>query len=205
MRVKKGFVSGYNVRNYPLSLQISMNIKEVKTAIKVGEFKLSEKPPNKIDINYTVGKEILENASPRAYLIVQDGVIKKIGASNSKGGIKATMSFYINAMTGSPGRPRFITHLLIAKALEGGSKVELYMISSPKMVAKLPGLFDYKEAEIGNASQIEEFCKEDYYTRESRYPDWNFKENNRPYPRELENQYMEYHRRRLEKRGKRAS
>jgi len=95
-----------------------MNIKKVKTAIKIGDFVLrNDNTPNKINIEYlpNLGKDILEDDSARIYLIVVDGIIKKIGGSSSKGGIKATMSFYVNAMQGSPGRPRFIIHLLIEK------------------------------------------------------------------------------------------
>ena len=98
-----------------------MNIKEVKTAIKIGDFVLrNDNTPNKINIEYlpNLGKDILEDDSARIYLIVVDGIIKKIGGSSSKGGIKATMSFYVNAMQGSPGRPRFIIHLLIEKELK---------------------------------------------------------------------------------------
>ena len=96
-----------------------MNIKDVKTAIKIGNFALRQNHRNKIDIEYLSGlsKKILTDNSARIYLIVQDGIIKKIGGSVSKGGIKATMSFYTSAMTGSPGVPRFVGHLSIEKAL----------------------------------------------------------------------------------------
>ena len=65
-----------------------MNIKEVKTAIKIGDFVLRQNHRNKIDINYLLdlGKKILTDDSARIYLIVQDEIIKKIGGSASKGG-----------------------------------------------------------------------------------------------------------------------
>src|SRR4030065_1709957 len=96
-----------------------MNIKDVKTAIKIGDFALRKNGRNKIDIKYLPGlnNKILTDDSARIYLIVQNGIIKKIGGSASKGGIKATMVFYVSAMTGSPGVPRFVLHLLIKKAL----------------------------------------------------------------------------------------
>ena len=179
-----------------------MNIKEVKTAIKVGDFILKNNSPNRIDIRYlsTLKKDTLEDDSARVYLIVVDGIIKKIGGSASRGGIKATMSFYINAMQGSPGRPRFIIHLLIEKELKKGAKVELYMIRSPKIKTKIPGLFNYKEVEIASYKEMENLCKSDYYSKENKYPDWNFQENNEPYPEELERQYILYHQKRLDNR-----
>ena len=119
----------------------------MKTAIKVGDFVLRKNHRNKIDIRYLsdIDKKILTDNSARVYLIVQDGIIKKIGGSNSKGGVKATMSFYTSAMTGSPGVPRFVIHLLIARALKNKSKVELYMITSPKTLATVNGLFGSKK------------------------------------------------------------
>lgn len=178
-----------------------MHIKEVKTAIKIGDFILRENHRNKIDIRYlpNLGKDVLKDDSARVYLIVQDGIIKKIGGSACKGGIKATMSFYINAMTGSPGVPRFVIHLLIAEALKNGSKVELYMITSPRTIAKVPGLFGYKEVEIASFKEMEGLCKSDYYSKEGRYPDWNFQENHEPYPPELAKQHVLYHQKRLNK------
>lgn len=176
-----------------------MNIKVVKTAIKVGDFVLKENHRNKIDIKYlpSLSNKILTDNSARIYLIVQDGSIKKIGGSASKGGIKATMIFYISAMMGSPGVPRFVLHLLIEKALRAESKVELYIITSPRTVAKVSGLFGYKKVAIASFKEMEDLCKSDYYSREKRYPDWNFQENHKPYPSDLAKKHNLYHKNRL--------
>ena len=178
-----------------------MNIKDVKTAIKVGDFVLRENNRNTIDIKYSpnVNKKVLSDDSARIYLITQDGIIKKIGGSIQKGGIKGTVSFYIGAMTGSPGRPRFILHLLIEKALRGKSKVALYMITSPKTSAMVNGLFGAKKMKIASFKEMEDLCESDYYSREKKYPDWNFQENHLPYPSELEKRFMAYHEKRLNK------
>lgn len=178
-----------------------MNIKEVKTAIKVGDFLLKQNHRNKIDIKYlsNISKSVLLDNSPRIYLFVQDKIIKKIGGSSGKGGIKATLNFYVSAMTGSPGVPRFVNHLLIAKALMNGSKVELYMITSPKVLATINGLFGSKKVEIASFKEMEDLCKSDYFSRENKYPDWNFQENHEPYPRKLAQQHNIYHRNRLKK------
>ena len=130
---------------------------------------------------------------------MQDRIIKKIGGSASKSGIKATMSFYITSMTGSPGVPRIIIHLLIREALRKGSKLELYMITSPKTLATISGLFGYKKAEISSFKEMEDLCKSDYFSIERRYPDWNFQENNEPYPKRLAKKHVLYHQKRLDK------
>ena len=176
-----------------------MNIQEVKTAIKVGDFKLRRKHRNKIDLKYLphLSNKILTDDSARIYLIVQDGIIKKIGGSASKGGIKSTMMFYVSAMTGSPGVPRFVMHLLIEQVLRNKSQVELFMITSPKTLAKISGLFGYKKVPIASFKEMEDLCKSDYYAREKKYPDWNFQENHKPYPPVLAKRHNLYHRRRL--------
>ena len=176
-----------------------MKIKNVKTAIKVGDFVLKHNHRNHIDIKYlpTLNNKVLTDNSARVYLIIQDGVIKKIGGSASKGGIKATMIFYVSAMTGSPGVPRFVAHLLIEKALRSKSKVELYMITSPKTLAKVSGLFGHKKVEIASFKEMEDLCKSDYFSKEGKYPDWNFQENHEPYPPELARKHNLYHQRRL--------
>lgn len=176
-----------------------MNIKEVKTATKIGDFVLKEDHRNKIDIKYLPGidKKILTDDSPRIYIFAVDGIIKKIGGSASKGGIKTTMSFYTTSMTGSPGVPRFVIHLLIEMALKNKSKVELFMITSPRVTAEVKGLFDSKKIEIASFKEMEDLCKSDYHSKEGKYPDWNFQENHEPYPPELARQHVSYHQNRL--------
>ncbi|MGD0976737.1 MAG: hypothetical protein ABR875_00345 [Minisyncoccia bacterium] len=176
-----------------------MNIKDVKTAIKVGDFVLRKNHRNKIDIKYlsSLSSDILTDNSARVYLIIQDEIIKKIGGSASKGGIKATMAFYVSAMEGSPGVPRFVLHLLIERALIGKSKMELYMITSPKTLARVSGLFGYKKVKIASFKEMEDLCKSDYFSIEKKYPDWNFQENHQPYPPDLAKEHNLYHQRRL--------
>jgi hypothetical protein len=109
------------------------------------------------------------------------------------------MNFYTSAMTGSPGVPRFVIHLLIEKALKKGSRVELFMITSPRTLARINGLFGSKKVEIASYKEMEDLCKSDYYSREGRYPDWNFQENHQPYPPELAKKHVLYHQKRLKK------
>jgi len=171
-----------------------MNIKEVKNAIKIGYFVLQKHDKNLINIKYlpNISEDVLTSDVPRVYLFVQDGIIKKIGGSAGEGGIKATMNSYVFAMSGNPSASRFVCHLLIAEALKAGSKVEVYMITSPKVSGTINGLFTSKEVEMASFREMEELCKEDYYSREKRYPDWNFKENNEPYPKRLIRLYNYY-------------
>jgi len=177
-----------------------MNIKEVKNAIKIGYFVLQKHNENLINIKYlpNISKDVLTSDVPRVYLFVQDGIIKKIGGSAGEGGIKVTMNFYVFAMSGNPSASRFVCHLLIAEALNTGSKVEVYMITSPKVSGSISGLFSSKEVEMASYREMEDICKEDYYSIENRYPDWNFKENNEPYPTRLSRLYNQHRQERLD-------
>jgi len=112
------------------------------------------------------------------------------------------MSFYVSAMTGSPGVPRFVIHLLIEEALKKGFKMELYMITSPKTLATINGLFGSKKIEIASFKEMEDLCKSDYFSVEKKYPDWNFQENHKPYPVKLAQKHNLYHQQRLKNKKK---
>lgn len=177
-----------------------MKIESVRTAIKIGTFKLKDNDAkNKIYVEYlkNIPKSILTEDSARVYLFVVNGIIKKIGGSEGRGGIKSTLSFYENSQTGSPGRPRFIIHLLIEKELRNGKSVDVYLIRSGKFKAKVNGLFGPKEITTSvTFKAIEEACLSDYYSVEQKYPEWNFQENHKQYPLDLEQKFNQYQQRR---------
>ncbi len=176
-----------------------MHIKDVVTAIKIGDVVLrDDENPNFIKMKYThTDDELLIQNTGRVYLITSDGIIKKIGGSSSRGGIKSTMSFYVNSQSGSPGPSRFITQLLIRDELLKGRKVEIFMITSPLAISRVNGLFGFKEIEVASFSEMETMCKEDYKRIEGQYPKWNFKENGDDYPSEYSKLHNSYHQRRL--------
>lgn len=167
-----------------------MNIQEIINAVKVGTFHLRKNlDSHKIEIKYVdnLSKDFLKNNSPRVYFIVVNNIVYKIGGSEQKGGIKGTMSFYVNALSGNPGLPRFVIHMLIAKELKKNNVVELYMIQfNLKFEVEAPGLFGSKKLIVQSSFKpLEESCLSDYVLKENSYPIWNFQENHKPYP-ELE-------------------
>ena len=175
-----------------------MNIEYASNAKKVWSFCLrNDDHANKIGIDYVMDNEKLKDESWRVYLIVVDWIIKKIWGSQWKWWIKSTMSFYINSMTWSPWAPRFIIHLLIEKELLDQKKVDLYMLTSPKVIASVSGLNKIVDLEIAAFKEMEDLCKSEYYESEQRYPDWNFQENNSDYPSELALKHTAYHQNRL--------
>lgn len=175
-----------------------MNIDQVKNSIYIGRFFLrNDNSPNFIGIKYEADESILKNEDGRVYLLCSDGIIKKIGGSQSKGGIKATMSFYVNSMQGSPGKPRFILHLLIRDELMKGRVFTLHMITSPKVFSEINGLYSKIKIPIAAFKEMEDLCKKDYFQLMKRYPDWNFQENNKDYPANYSMEHVRYHENRI--------
>jgi hypothetical protein len=70
---------------------------------------------------------------------------------------------------------------------------------TPKVKARVSGLYSSHDVEIASFKEMENFCKQDYYSIERKYPDWNFQENNEEYPPELYKQYLSYHEERIKR------
>jgi hypothetical protein len=176
-----------------------MQIASVTTAKKIADFSLLKNSKQKITISYLkdLDNKYLTDNAPRIYLIVSNGEIKKIGGSAQQGGIKGTMNFYVNALSGSPGVPRFVIHHLIAEELTENKKVELFMITSPPVKAKINGLFGSHVLMVSSFKEMENICKTDYFNLEKKYPDWNFQENRQPYPNNLAKLHNKFHNDRL--------
>ena len=139
-------------------------------------------------------KSILTDKRGRVYIITVDGVIKKIGGSIDKGGIKKTLSFYQSAMQGGPSLRSYGVHLLIKEALEKGSSVEVYIITSTEIEAPVKGLFSEKATikRVAVFKEMEDKCKEDYNQIEGTYPEWNLQERGVPWSKEMHESYVKF-------------
>ena len=172
-----------------------MRIDKVNTAFKVADI-LPRNDNNKNIIKmhwyeekngYSILLKVLKDNSGRVYLIVVDGVIYKIGGSQCINGIKGTWSPYCGGMSGSPSVRTYGIPILIREKLDNGSKVELYMITSEDVKAPVKGLFGEEVQNVGiDFKSIEDKCKEDYKNNTGCYPEWNFQENNKPWPRYIQ-------------------
>jgi len=180
----------------PMNLR-KVHISHVKTACRVGEFvKRNDGSPNLIRVKYDekLDPGVLRSDDPRVYIFTVDGFIVKIGGSESKGGIRATLSPYVSARTGRPGPPRFIIHGLIARELDQGRRVEIYMIRSPRAQARVCGFFGCDDQEVSPFKPMEQKCLRDYLKLSGGlYPEWNFKERDAEYPEDLRQEYIRYH------------
>ena len=158
-----------------------MQITEVTTATKVGNFTINTRE-NKARLRMewaNVSKDMLTSNAGTVYIMVVDGVIKKIGGSVSKGGIKSTMSFYESANCGRPSIRSFGIQQLIFEELEAGKEVEIFLITSEQVIAPVKGLLGKKDIMISAFKEMEENCLSDYVQVEGDFPEWNFQESGR--------------------------
>ena len=173
-----------------------MNINKVKTAFKVADI-LPRNDSNVKNIikmswyeqktGYDTPLKVLKDISGRVYLISVDGIIYKIGGSQCTNGIKGTWSPYCGGMGGSPSVRTYGIPILIREKLDGGSKVELHMITSEDVDAPVKGLFGEEVQRVGiDFKAIENKCKEDFKNMVGYYPEWNFQENNKSWPRYIQ-------------------
>lgn len=188
-----------------------MNIKEVKTAFKIADVVLDKQhKQNYIKINYLselvdekgnkLDKIILRDDAGRVYIITVDEVVKKIGGSQSKGGIKATLSFYQSAMQGGPSLRSYGIHLLIKEALGKGRRVEIYLITSQSVRALVKGLFSKEKKNTNVFKEMEDKCKEDYKKVEGDFPEWNYQERAVPWPKKIHESYVKFLTKRVKRR-----
>ena len=192
-----------------------MHISEVKTAFKIADVEFIE-GSTKLNFNYLenlvdekgkpLSKDILRKNYSRVYLIVVDGEIMKIGASQDKGGMKGTLNIYKDG--GVNGRPSIrsfgIWYFLYHTVLEG-KKIEFYMIYHDDFEAEVKGLFGLHK--VGNASLscklIEECCVADYISKEGKHPAWNIQEQGADWSDEIKLQHSEITKTSLERKTKR--
>ena len=161
-----------------------MNISKVKTAIKVAKIiKCDGNKRRKLQIEWFGNKTLLTANKGRVYLIVVNGKIYKIGGSQAKGGIKGTMKPYIHAaLTGAPSIRTYGIHILIREALNKQKKVELYLIQSPEVKIKVPGLFKNVTKSVAPFKEMESQCLHDYIECVGKFPIWNFQESLNAWP-----------------------
>jgi hypothetical protein len=182
-----------------------VSIKKVNIAEKIGEFYLKNNSQNYIGIKWdkTLSIEKLTNNIGRVYIFTVNDNIYKIGKSICKGGIRSTIKFYTNSMNGNPGPSRFIMQLLIRNELLLKNKVDVYLIPVESSIAHINGLFgDVEQNDSSNPIYTESKCLNDYKSIANKYPTWNFKENNKRFPIELERKYTK---RRVEKNNGKSS
>ena len=177
---------------------MSLTIESVKTAIKIGTcvaYTGEAKRLWSMNWDNTHLDKIKSNAG-RIYLIVTreeggNGVIKKIGKSECKGGMKNTFAFYQGGLGGSPSIRTFGIHHLISTEIKENA-VEIWGIWSKPVKVQVPGLFEVTEMMVTPSIHcMEDACRNDYKEIMGEYPPWNFQERGTPWPEDVQIAYKE--------------
>ena len=167
-----------------------MKINEIRS-IKVCDITLNECDDDKRlwNINWINLGDILTQNNGRCYFIVVDDDIFKIGYSDQKGGIKATITSYMSS--GNSGRPSDRTHgihILIAEQLLMGKKVEFYFSYNDDIdfTIKLMNGEDkiIKQSLSGKTLEIENVRI--FKERENKFPIWNLQEAGDSWPKYIQ-------------------
>lgn len=179
-----------------------MNISEVKTAFKIADVEFVA-GSTKLNFNYlkdlrdengkALPQSILTQNVARVYLIVVDGVIKKIGGSQAVGGIKSTLQIYQDGgVKGRPSIRSFGVWYFLYHTIFSGAKIEFYMIYQENFEKEIKGLFGLKTVKNAYISYklIEECCVADYLACEGgKHPDWNVQEQGKDWSDDIKNQH----------------
>jgi len=170
-----------------------MNIKSTK-AKRVCEVILSNNTSQKslwdIKFDKNLSKDELKCENGRCYFIVVDDEIYKIGFSDCKKGIKATIDSYRSS--GNSGRPSDRTygiHVLIAEKLLLGSKVEFYyqILEESKVDIELMNGEKITIDVSISGKFLEEYNLKLFVKNENKFPEWNLQEAGKPWPKYIQN------------------
>ena len=144
-------------------------------------------------VAYECSKETQRKPNGRVYFIVVNGQIYKIGASDDKGGIRSTFSFYEGGLTGSPSLSRFGIHMAIQEQLDAGNEIKIYVQFNEPINIRICGLFScIDKLTYPRNKDMEDLCREDYKELYGAYPIWNFQESHKSWPVHIEKAYIKY-------------
>jgi hypothetical protein len=192
-----------------------MNINEVKTSFKIADVIFV---PNSTTLTFSylnplidengvrLPRGFLSTNYARVYLIVVNGIIKKIGSSQSNGGIRSTLNIYRDG--GVAGRPSIrsygVWYFLYSEAIKG-SKIEFYLIYHSPFSYKVKGLFGLHEVPEAfiHCKLIEQCCIADYLSVENAHPDWNLQEQGADWPQEVKEEHAQLTQRSTTRAGRR--
>ena len=180
-----------------------MTIDQVKTAFKIADVELV-KGETRLNFNYLnnlidenrrqLAQTILTKNVARVYLIVVNGVIMKIGSSQSEGGIKNTLSIYRDGgVLGRPSIRSFGIWYFLYNTILKGNKIEFYMIYQEDFKKDVKGLFKVYSVDDASISCkiLENLCLTDYLSVEKDYPLWNIQEKGYDWPDDVKKEHSE--------------
>ena len=159
-----------------------MHISQVANAVRVGEVVLSTTHNLKLAFipDPAITKDQLKNPTGRVYFLTVDGIVKKIGGSQSKDGIQGTIAAYLGGFAQGMSPRSYCGWNFCRQQIQAGHKVEFWMILAPMTRATIPTMSGHIDVDIAvDFHQIESACVEEYVEKEGKYPELNIQESGR--------------------------
>ena len=156
-----------------------MKIDHIKTMTCAGEIKIQ---PNTKKLAFVpdsaMTRQNLKDIRGRVYAIVVDGVIKKIGGSQDKGGIQGTIGWYLNGWAKGNSERTYCTWNFFRKNLEDGKKVEIWCVWAPLVTVTIPTMSSEMTKEMPvDYHTIEKAFNDEYFQVEGCHPTLNMQES----------------------------
>jgi hypothetical protein len=159
-----------------------MEISHVTNAQRVGHITLSTTHDKKLALitDPGISRDRLRDDTGRVYFITVNSVIKKIGGSQSKGGIQATIAAYLGGFAKGMSPRSYCGWNYIRQQILEGNHVEFWFILAPMTTAKIPTMNGFIEQTIAvDFHQIETACVAEYVEIMKDYPYLNMQESGR--------------------------
>ena len=159
-----------------------MNINKATNAKLVGEIKLHTEHDKKLIFNAasTITKSELKDNRGRVYFIVLDDEIHKIGGSQAKGGIQATISPYLGGFAKGMSPRTYCVWNYMFQKLKLGHTINIYFILAPSFEIMIPSMYNNKlKITTADYHDIESDCIQEYIKEENQYPYLNIQESGR--------------------------
>ena len=157
--------------------QTEMHIEEVANVLHAGSFGIRE--GRKLKFDACIDIDLLKDKRGRVYLITHNGIIKKIGGSQDKGGLKGTMEGYCRGLVGKSESARsYGVAKYIHDALTAGDTIDIYCVWAEMRTETIPSMFGQVTVDIPlDFHTIESQFVQDYRTATGSGPYLNMQEN----------------------------
>ena len=157
-----------------------MNILNIKTMTRVGKVVNHNTNPRKLQFEYDpcMTKEMRKDNRGRVYALCVDGVIYKLGGSQSKDGIQGTYSAYFGGFAPKMSLRTYCVWNFMKQAVDQGKLVEVYCVWAAIVTIKIPTMYGEEEQTITiDYHAIENNFVKEYVRCEGKFPYLNMQES----------------------------
>jgi hypothetical protein len=157
-----------------------MNINHITTMTRIGKVVRHATNEKKLTFEYdsNISRTQRKDNRGRVYAIVVDGEIKKLGGSQSKGGIDATFGFYFGGYSKGNSERTYCIWNFINRAVIAKKTVEIYCVWAPTVTVTIPTMTGSITQQIPvDFHSIEDAFVKEYVAIEGKFPFLNMQES----------------------------